>query len=161
MSHNFCISQQISPKRCVYVDYVTGYCTSLKVTALLWKQTSCQLWKDDFDCINMTVKFWYWFCGDAQCNWKNLVACLKDLMQRAHAHQLVHTNSTLYTRISPQWLSMLRWLKPSIPGWAACELFSLIGSNTWFDGIVSPNWFCPVKGEFVFKCNLPPSPLAV
>ena len=33
-------------------------------------------------------------------------------------------------RISPQWLSKLRWLWPSIPRWAVCELVSLMGSNT-------------------------------
>ena len=40
---------------------------------LLWKQTSHHLWIEDFDCINLAIKFWYWSCSDTQCNWKNLV----------------------------------------------------------------------------------------
>ena len=45
----------------------------------VWKQTSCHLWKGDFDCINLTVKFRYWSCGNVHCNWKNLIAVLKEL----------------------------------------------------------------------------------
>ena len=35
---------------------------------------------------------------------------------------LHNTNSTLYIRISPQWLSKLRRLWPSVPWWVLCEL---------------------------------------
>ena len=33
----------------------------------------------DFDCINLTVKFWYWSCSDALPSCNNLVAVLKVL----------------------------------------------------------------------------------
>ena len=46
---------------------------------LLWKQASLHLRKGDFDCINLTVKFRYWSCSDAQHNWINLVVVLKEL----------------------------------------------------------------------------------
>ena len=38
--------------------------------------------------------------------------------------KLVHTNSTLYAKISLQWLSKLRRLWPSVPWQVACELVS-------------------------------------
>ena len=40
----------------------------VKKTVLLWKQTNCHLWKGGFDCINLTVKFWYRSCSDS---WHN------------------------------------------------------------------------------------------
>ena len=39
--------------------------------------------------------------------------------------QFRHTNSTFYFMISPQWLSKLRWLRPSVLWWVACELVFL------------------------------------
>ena len=44
--------------------------------------------------------------------------------------KLAHANSTLWARISSQWLSEPRrqWL--SIPWWGVCELVFLIGSHT-------------------------------
>ena len=54
----------------------------VKKTVLLWKQISCHLWKWDFDCINLTIKFRYWSCSDACHNRKNLVAVLKKLKQK-------------------------------------------------------------------------------
>ena len=51
----------------------------VRKTVLLWKQTSCHLWKGDFECINLTIKFQYWSCGDTQRNWKNLVVVPKEL----------------------------------------------------------------------------------
>ena len=36
--------------------------------------------------------------------------------------QLAHTNSTLYARIGPLWLSRLRWLWPSVPWQVVYEL---------------------------------------
>ena len=50
-----------------------------KKTVLLWKRTSCHLLTGGFDCINLTITFWCWSGRDAQCNWKNLVAVLKEL----------------------------------------------------------------------------------
>ena len=41
--------------------------------------------------------------------------------------QVLHTNSTLYARISPQWLSKLRQLWLSIPRQVASQLTSPIG----------------------------------
>ena len=44
--------------------------------------------------------------------------------------QIAHTIFLSYDRISPQWLSELRRLWPSVSWWVACELISLIGSHT-------------------------------
>ena len=43
--------------------------------------------------------------------------------------QLVHTNFTLCAMTSPQWLSELGRLWPSVPGRIACELVFLRGSH--------------------------------
>ena len=81
--YNFCISPKISSKFFVYTDYIIsiGYYNLyiVKTNVLLQKQTSCHLWKGDFDCINLTVKFQYWSCGNAQQNQKNPVAVMKEL----------------------------------------------------------------------------------
>ena len=75
---------------------------------------------------------------------------------------LSHTNSTLLGRISPQWLSELRRLWPSVPWWVACELVSWYLSTLCLDsGIVSPLRLHWVKGVRVFRCNLPPALLLV
>ena len=44
--------------------------------------------------------------------------------------QLAHTNSTLYARIGPQWLSERRRLWPSVSRRVACEPVSLIDSHS-------------------------------
>ena len=44
--------------------------------------------------------------------------------------QLMHTNSTFQARISPQWLSKLRWVWPSVSWWVASGFVALIGSHT-------------------------------
>ena len=41
----------------------------------------------------------------------------------------MHTNSTPYARISPQWLSELRWLWSNVPRQVACELVSSVQMN--------------------------------
>ena len=73
----------------------------------------------------------------------------------------MHTYSTPYSRISPQWLSALRQLWPSIPWWIAYELVSWQVPTLCLDsGINSPLGFRWVKGVCVFRCNLPPVLLA-
>ena len=69
---------------------------------------------------------------------------------------LMHTNSTLWARISPQWLSKLRWPWWSIPWPVLCKLISLI-SHLTIDSIVSPVWLHWVKGEACLGVNLPPA----
>ena len=68
--------------------------------------------------------------------------------------QLVHTNSTLYARIGPQWLSELRRLWPSVP-WHATSLFSLLILMLCLDSIVSLLRLPWVKDICMFRCNLP------
>ena len=75
--------------------------------------------------------------------------------KKLSADQITHTNSTLYTRISPQWLSELRWLWPSVPWWNACELVSLIGFHT-----MPGQQLCWVKGVCMFRYNPSHAPLA-
>ena len=73
----------------------------------------------------------------------------------------MHTNSTLYARTSPQWLSELRRLWPNVPRQVACELVSGEVPTLCLDsGIVSPLRLRLVKGVCVFRCNLPPALLA-
>ena len=70
-------------------------------------------------------------------------------------------NSTFCARISPQWLSELRWLWPNVPWQVACELISGQFPTLCLDSsIVSPLWLCWVKGVCVCRCNLPPALLA-
>ena len=52
--------------------------------------------------------------------------------------QLAHTNSALLAKISPQWLSELKRLWPSVPWRTAYELVSLLGPMLCLDSIVSP-----------------------
>ena len=98
--YNFRISPQICSKFFVYTDYIIliGYYNLyiVKTNVLLQKQTSCHLWKGDFDCINLTVKFKYWSCGNAQQNQKNPVAVMKELrplllLRLSNAHQTHRT----------------------------------------------------------------------
>ena len=56
----------------------------------------------------------------------------------------MHTNSTLYARISPQWLSELWWLRLNVPWQVACELVSRQVPTVSLD-----------KDVCVFSCNLP------
>ena len=72
--------------------------------------------------------------------------------------QLIHTNSTLFNPwISPQWLSVLRWLQMSVPD-------ELHVSSCAIDG--SPHCLDSVLGLFIgsrvyaFGCILPPALLA-
>ena len=62
---------------CVY-RLCNGLLYIVKKTVLLWKQTSCRLWKGGFDFNDLTIKFRYWSCSDAWCNRKNPVAVLKN-----------------------------------------------------------------------------------
>ena len=63
--------------------------------------------------------------------------------------------------ISPQRLSELRWLWPSVPWRVACELVSGEFPTLCLDsGIVSPLRLRLVKGVCVFRCNLPSELLA-
>ena len=74
---------------------------------------------------------------------------------------LAHTNSTLYAMISPQWLSELRRLWPSVHWRVVCEFASWSVPTLCLDsGIVSPLRLRRVKGECVFKFNLLPALLA-
>ena len=76
-------------------------------------------------------------------------------------YKLEHTNSTLFVRISPQWLSELRRLWPSVPWQVACELVSWLVPTPCLDsGIVSPLRLRWVKDVWVFRFNLPPALLA-
>ena len=60
----------------------------------------------------------------------------------------MHTNSTLYARISPQWFSKLRWLWPDDPWQVACELISRQVPTLSLDSsIASPLWPCWVKSD--------------
>ena len=71
----------------------------------------------------------------------------------------MHTNSTLYTRISPQWLSELRWLWLSVPWRVACELISWqVSTLCLHSSIVSPFQLRWVKGVCMCRCNLPVPP---
>ena len=64
-------------------------------------------------------------------------------------NQLAHTNSTLYARITPQWLTEPRWLWLSVPWQIAHELVSLIGSNTMPGQHIRPTDL--VEGVCVFN----------
>ena len=67
----------------------------------------------------------------------------------------MHTNSTLYTRISPQWLNELRQLSPNAPWEVARELVSRQVLTLCLDsGIVSPLQLHWVMCVCVFRCNL-------
>ena len=46
------------------------YYILLRKTCYCEKRTSHCLKKGDFDCIEVTLKFWYWSCSDAQNNRK-------------------------------------------------------------------------------------------
>ena len=71
---------------------------------------------------------------------------------------LVHANSTLYAKISPQWLSKPRWLWLIVPWRVACELvYGQVPTLCLDSGIVSPLWLHWVKGVCLFRCNLPPT----
>ena len=75
--------------------------------------------------------------------------------------QLVHTNSTVYARMSPQWLSELRWLWPNVLWQFACELVSILVPTLCPDSSkVSPLWLCLAEGVCALRCNLPPALLA-
>ena len=74
---------------------------------------------------------------------------------------LAHTNSTLYARISPQWLGELRRLWPNVSWVVVCELVSGPALALCLDsGIVSLHRLPWVKIVCVFRCNLPPALLA-
>ena len=71
---------------------------------------------------------------------------------------LAQTSSTLYVRISLQWLSELRRVWPNIPRQIASELISRYVPTLCLDsGIVSPLRLPWVEGVCVFRCNLPPA----
>ena len=68
---------------------------------------------------------------------------------------LVHTNSTLYARISPQWLSKLRQLWLNVPWQVVCKLiFGKVPTLCLDSGIVSPLQLHWVMGVCVFRYNL-------
>ena len=71
--------------------------------------------------------------------------------------QFANTNSTFMTRISPQWLSELRWLWTSIPWRVACKFVFLMDSHTMMPMLGEHNQPIPtwLKGLYVFSCNLP------
>ena len=73
----------------------------------------------------------------------------------------MHTNSSLSTRIRPQWLSELRRLWPSVPWWVACELVSWqVPVLCLHSSILSPLRLHWVKAACMFRCNLPHALLA-
>ena len=61
---------------------------------------------------------------------------------------------------SPQWLSELKRLWPSVPSRVACELVSCLFTLYLHSGIVSPVRPRRVKGVCEFRCSLPPALLA-
>ena len=73
-------------------------------------------------------------------------------------YYLEHTSSTLYTRISPQWLSELRRMWPNVPWQVACQLVSgEVRALRLNRGRFIPLRLRWVKGVCVFRCNLPPA----
>ena len=72
-------------------------------------------------------------------------------------HKLTLTDSTLYVRISSQWLSELRLLQLNVPWQVACEFISEYGPTLCLDSsIVSLPQLHWVKDVCMFMCNLPP-----
>ena len=70
----------------------------------------------------------------------------------------MNTNSTLQARISPQWLSELRRLWPSVPWWVSCELVSLIGTHTMPAQQHSQSTLTSLgQGCMCVRCDLPPA----
>ena len=67
----------------------------------------------------------------------------------------VHQFHSFRPKISPKWLSGLRWLGTSVPWWVACAHVSLLRFHTMPGG--SPLWFHWVKGVCMSSCNLPPA----
>ena len=75
--------------------------------------------------------------------------------------QLVHTNSTVYAGITPQWLSGLRRLWPNVSRQDTCKLVSgQVPTLCPDSGILSPLRLCWVKGVCEFRCKPPPALLA-
>ena len=72
---------------------------------------------------------WWWLFPHLQRFWETvwpLIPCLHFFFfffGGGSGDQLANTNSTLYARISPQWLSKLRQLWLNVP-WQVCELVS-------------------------------------
>ena len=73
-----------------------------------------------------------------------------------------HQCHSFRPKISPHWLSELRWLWTSVPWRVACELVSRMGFRILLvqHSQLTPTSLSQLKRVCVFSCNLPPALLA-
>ena len=121
---------------------VTDIFQDFLTSVMLWLiQCSTCLTFQNFMASVCTIVSWlwcpsYWHCG-RWCgggggsgtqgfwgkNWSLIPACTFSsfFFFFLIGEHFAHTSSTLYVRISPQWLSKLRWLWLNVLWWVACE----------------------------------------